>query len=90
MKLSQILFSQGFGARRECEGLIASGHVSIGGQVHDDPFEDLPPNPQLRALVPSFLPAFSSDNFLVLLAAAEALVTPSRGRAMPGATARSA
>ena len=43
MKLSQILFSQGFGARRECEGLIASGHVSIGGQVHDDPFEDLPP-----------------------------------------------
>jgi len=43
MKLSQILFSQGFGARRECEGLIASGHVSIGGQVHDDPFEDLAP-----------------------------------------------
>ncbi|MEO8155316.1 MAG: pseudouridine synthase [Rhizobacter sp.] len=41
MKLSQILFSQGFGARRECEGLIASGHVTIDGQVHDDPFEDL-------------------------------------------------
>lgn len=43
MKLSQILFSQGFGARRECEGLIASGHVSIGGEVHDDPFEELAP-----------------------------------------------
>ena len=43
MKLSQILFSQGFGARRECEGLIACGHVAIGGQVHDDPFEDLVP-----------------------------------------------
>lgn len=43
MKLSQILFSQGFGARRECEGLIASGHVMIEGQVHDDPFEDLAP-----------------------------------------------
>jgi 16S rRNA pseudouridine516 synthase len=43
MKLSQILFSQGFGARRECEGLIASGHVGIGGQVHDDPFEELAP-----------------------------------------------
>ncbi len=42
MKLSQVLFSQGFGARRECEGLIASGHVTIGGQVHDDPFEDIP------------------------------------------------
>ncbi len=43
MKLSQVLFSQGFGARRECEGLIASGHVSIGGQVHDDPFEEVAP-----------------------------------------------
>ncbi len=43
MKLSQILFSQGFGARRECEGLIASGHVKINGQVHDDPFEELSP-----------------------------------------------
>ena len=41
VKLSQILFSQGFGARRECEGLIATGHVVIGGQVHDDPFEDV-------------------------------------------------
>lgn len=36
------------------------------------PFDDLPPNPQLRELVPSYVPAFTSDNFLVLLAAAEA------------------
>ena len=43
MKLSQILFSQGFGARRECEGLIASGHVAIGGRVVDDPFADVDP-----------------------------------------------
>ncbi|MBX3618736.1 MAG: 16S rRNA pseudouridine(516) synthase [Rhizobacter sp.] len=43
MKLSQVLYSQGFGARRECEGLIATGHVSIDGQVHDDPFEDVDP-----------------------------------------------
>jgi 16S rRNA pseudouridine516 synthase len=43
MKLSQILFTQGFGARRECEGLIVSGHVKISGQVHDDPFEDVDP-----------------------------------------------
>jgi 16S rRNA pseudouridine516 synthase len=41
MKLAQVLFTQGFGARRECEGLIATGHVSIGGQVHDDPFEEV-------------------------------------------------
>ncbi len=41
MKLAQVLFSQGFGARRECEGLIVSGHVSIAGKVVDDPFEDV-------------------------------------------------
>ena len=44
MKLSQVLYSQGFGARRECEGLIASGFVRIAGQVHDDPFEDVDPH----------------------------------------------
>jgi 16S rRNA pseudouridine516 synthase len=40
MKLAQILFSQGFGARRECEGLIAAGFVAVGGQVCDDPFAE--------------------------------------------------
>jgi len=40
LKLSQILFSQGFGARRECEGLIASGHVGIKGRRVDNPFEE--------------------------------------------------
>lgn len=43
MKLSQLLFSQGFGARRECEGLIASGHVTVAGQRVDDPFADVDP-----------------------------------------------
>lgn len=43
MKLSQVLFSQGFGARRECEGLIASGHVSLGNQVCDNPFHEVEP-----------------------------------------------
>jgi 16S rRNA pseudouridine516 synthase len=41
MKLSQVLFSQGFGARRECEGLIVSGHVTVNGAPCDDPFEDV-------------------------------------------------
>ncbi|MDB5820696.1 MAG: Pseudouridine synthase [Rhizobacter sp.] len=41
MKLSQVIFSQGFGARRECEGLILGGHVSVDGQVLTDPFEEL-------------------------------------------------
>ncbi len=31
MKLEQILFSQGFGTRRECAGLIARGAVRING-----------------------------------------------------------
>jgi 16S rRNA pseudouridine516 synthase len=43
VKLSQILFSQGFGTRRACEGLVAGGYVAIGGALHDDPFEDLDP-----------------------------------------------
>ena len=43
MRLAQILFSQGFGTRRACEGLAAAGRVAIGGVVHDDPFEDLEP-----------------------------------------------
>jgi DNA-binding transcriptional LysR family regulator len=36
------------------------------------PFDAVPPNPQLRELVPGYTPAFTSDNFLVHVAAAEA------------------
>jgi 16S rRNA pseudouridine516 synthase len=43
MRLSQILFSQGFGARRECEGLIASGLVTVDGVACDDPFREFEP-----------------------------------------------
>lgn len=39
--LAQALFSQGFGTRRECEGLIAAGFVSLGGQVCDDPWHEI-------------------------------------------------
>jgi 16S rRNA pseudouridine516 synthase len=34
--LEDILFSQGFGTRRVCAGLIQQGHVSIGGEVQRD------------------------------------------------------
>ena len=44
MKLAQILFSQGFGTRRACEGLVGGGFVAIGGVPHDDPFEELDPH----------------------------------------------
>lgn len=41
MRWSQVLFSQGFGARRECEGLIVSGFVRHDGTVIDDPDADI-------------------------------------------------
>jgi 16S rRNA pseudouridine516 synthase len=44
MRLSQILFSQGFGTRRLCAGLVARGRVRIGDRVVDDAEQDLDPN----------------------------------------------
>ena len=43
MRLDQLLFTQGFGTRRECDVLINAGRVSIGGRVHDDPLETVEP-----------------------------------------------
>jgi 16S rRNA pseudouridine516 synthase len=43
MRLAQLLFSQGFGTRRECEGLILGGYVAIDGQVQDDPGAEVDP-----------------------------------------------
>ncbi len=43
MKLSQVLFSQGFGSRRECHGLIVSGRVAVGGAVCEDPDHEVEP-----------------------------------------------
>lgn len=39
MKLAQVLFSQGFGSRRECAARILDGRVTVGGRVCDDPDE---------------------------------------------------
>jgi DNA-binding transcriptional LysR family regulator len=36
------------------------------------PYDELPPNPQLRTLIDGFKPVFTSDNFLIQLQAAEA------------------
>ena len=43
MKLSQVLFSQGFGSRRECECLILGGFVNIASALADDPYEEFDP-----------------------------------------------
>ncbi|MDP1534257.1 MAG: 16S rRNA pseudouridine(516) synthase [Rubrivivax sp.] len=37
MRLAQVLFSQGFGSRRDCAGLIGAGLVRVAGEVVDDP-----------------------------------------------------
>lgn len=41
MRLEQILFSQGFGTRHECRGLIGLGLVAVGGEIKRDPDEDI-------------------------------------------------
>jgi 16S rRNA pseudouridine516 synthase len=42
MQIAHLLFTQGFGTRRECAGLVAAGHVRMDGRVVDDPGEDVP------------------------------------------------
>jgi len=39
-RVAQILFTQGFGTRRDCAGLVRSGRVSIGARVCEDPDEE--------------------------------------------------
>src|SRR4051812_12456315 len=44
MELQDILYSQGFGARRTCLGLIQQGLVTVNGTPVTDPHEDLAPD----------------------------------------------
>ena len=43
LRLEDILFSQGFGTRRVCAGLVQQGFVSVAGAVCDDPGEFFQP-----------------------------------------------
>ncbi|MEI7783492.1 MAG: 16S rRNA pseudouridine(516) synthase [Betaproteobacteria bacterium] len=43
MQIQQLLFSQGFGTRRVCAGLVQQGLVEIAGQQIDDPGHELEP-----------------------------------------------
>ena len=43
MKLAQLLFTQGFGTRRECADLIYADLVTIAGKICDDPGLELVP-----------------------------------------------
>ena len=44
MQLQEILYTQGFGTRRVCAGLVQQGFVTVGGSVVRDPSTDLPAN----------------------------------------------
>ena len=44
MQLAKLLYTQGMGTRRECEGLVAAGLVAIGGVVCDDPWQEVDEN----------------------------------------------
>jgi 16S rRNA pseudouridine516 synthase len=41
MELQDLLFSQGFGHRRVCLGLVQQGLVTVAGQAATDPFQDI-------------------------------------------------
>ena len=43
MQLQQVLYSQGFGTRRVCAGLVEQGHVTIDGTTCTDPYADVEP-----------------------------------------------
>lgn len=43
MNFEQMLFSQGFGTRRDCRDLILSGDVSWNGALVEDPYETVEP-----------------------------------------------
>jgi 16S rRNA pseudouridine516 synthase len=44
MNLESVLFSQGFGSRRQCRAMIADGLISIGGATLTDPDADVDTN----------------------------------------------
>ena len=43
MRIDQILYSQGFGSRRECAALLARGEVQVASQIVTEPDADFDP-----------------------------------------------
>lgn len=41
MRVADLLFTQGFGSRRECAGLVAAGRVRVAGSTLLDPAQDV-------------------------------------------------
>lgn len=43
MQLQELLYSQGFGTRRVCAGLVQQGHVAVAGRPCTDPWAEFDP-----------------------------------------------
>lgn len=51
MELARLLYSQGFGSRRECAALCRAGRVGVAGQAIEDPRAEVPIEEGLRFTV---------------------------------------
>ena len=67
MRLDDVLYSQGFGTRRVCAGLIEQGHVYLGPQACTDPAAELDvADPTLRFTVQGVAWPYHERAYLML------------------------
>jgi 16S rRNA pseudouridine516 synthase len=66
MDLETLLFSQGFGSRRQCRGIVAEGRVRIGGARCDDPHAEIAIAPSLEYEVDDLLWTYHEKAYVVL------------------------
>jgi 16S rRNA pseudouridine516 synthase len=71
MTLQELLFTQGFGTRRVCAGLIQQGHVALpdgaeGWQVCDDPWQDIQPEATWTCRVQGVVWPYQRQAYLML------------------------
>jgi 16S rRNA pseudouridine516 synthase len=66
MDLETLLFSQGFGSRRQCRGIVAEGRVRIAGVVRDDPHAELTVTPGLEFEVDDHLWPYREKAYIAL------------------------
>ncbi len=66
MQLQEILFTQGFGTRRVCAGLVQQGHVTVEGQPVDDAFAEFDAVDSLRFTVQGTPWIYQAKAYLML------------------------
>ncbi|MGR4867597.1 pseudouridine synthase [Variovorax sp. LARHSF232] len=66
MQLQEILFTQGFGTRRVCAGLVQQGHVTVEGQPVDDAFAEFDAVDGLRFTVQGTPWIYQAKAYLML------------------------